>query len=261
MIQFKKPPVVEVWISFDFDPNENKRDWDLDLIKQYVEQYKTELSKLEVMQEKQIQFKETSPTDLPQVVSQQVRPVLFRLANEVRSRVLQLGDDNLSYHILKTGDDYPGYVKVRDETQHRLEDYIKVFQPRRVRNATLHYLDIIDISPPKDGKINLADYFKISTDLPEEPFGLTSNITVQFQVKCTIDEGPLLLQLMRSPAPPESNVIRFRMEWHKLSSDINSLDYSQVLKRLDVAHNYMTSCFLASFTERTLDMFEAIEEN
>jgi uncharacterized protein (TIGR04255 family) len=259
--QFKKPPVVEVWVSFDFDPNENKREWDLNLVKKYVEHYKTKLPKIEVMQEKQIQFKETSPTDLPQVVSQEVRPILFRLSNEIRSRVVQLGDDHLSSHVLKIGDDYPGYQKVRDETQQRLEEYINIFQPSRVRNATLHYLDIIDIPLPENSKINLVDYFKTSIDLPEEPFGLTNTFSIQFQVACPNDKGPLLLQLMRIPAPLESNVFRFRMEWHKLSLDINTLDWPQVFSRLEVAHNYMTECFLASFTRHTLDMFEPIEEN
>jgi uncharacterized protein (TIGR04255 family) len=262
VMRFKKPPVVEVWISFDFDPNENKREWDLQLVQKYIEIYKTELPKVEAQHEKQIQVKETSPTDLPKVVGQQVRLQFVRLSNEDRSRVLQLGDDHLSYHVSKIGDDYPGYQKVRDETQLRLEDYIKVFQPSQVRNATLHYLDIIDIPSPEDGKIDLGDFFNnISTDLPEKPFGLTSTFSVQFQVKCTVDEGPLLLQLMSIPASSESNVFRFRLEWHKLSIDINTLDYSQVLKRLDVTHTYMTDCFLASFTKRTLDMFEPVEEN
>jgi uncharacterized protein (TIGR04255 family) len=259
--QFKKPPVVEVWISFDFDPNENKREWDLELVTQYIEPYKTELSKVEAVHEKQIQVKETSPTDLPKVVGQQVRLQFVRLSNEYRSRLLQVGDDHLSYHVSKKGDDYPGYQKVRNETQLKLEDYIKVFQPSRVRNATLHYLDIIDIARPADGKIDLDDYFNISTDLPEKPFGLTATFTFQFQAICPVDEGPLLLQLMPLPAPPASNVFRFRMEWHKLSLDINTLDLPQVFSRLDVAHTYMTKCFLASFTKRTLEMFEPIVEN
>ena len=37
-MQFKKPPVVESWISFDFDPNENKRGWDMELVTRYAQQ-------------------------------------------------------------------------------------------------------------------------------------------------------------------------------------------------------------------------------
>jgi uncharacterized protein (TIGR04255 family) len=261
VIRFRKPPVVEVWISFDFDPNETKRDWDIGLVRKYVEHYRTEFPKIEVMQQKEIQFKETSATNLPEVVSQQVRPLLFRLSDEASSRVVQLGDDHLSYHVLKFADEYPGYQKLRDEAQGKFEEYVNVFQPSRVRNAALHYLDIVDIPRPGDSTIELTDYFKNSVDLPQEPFGFTTTFSLQFQVACPNDEGPLLLQFMRIPAPSESNVFRFRMEWHKLSLDINTLSFSQVFSRLDVAHKYMTDCFLASFTQRTLDMFGQTEEN
>ncbi|NLY01645.1 MAG: hypothetical protein GXY83_36625 [Rhodopirellula sp.] len=73
VIKFRKPPVVEVWISVDFDPNENKREWELELVKQYVERYETELPKLEAVHEQQIQVQETSPQALPKVVGRQER--------------------------------------------------------------------------------------------------------------------------------------------------------------------------------------------
>ncbi len=148
-MEFKTPPVVETWISFDFHPNENKRGsnlaQNLPIVQQYVRQYSVELPKLEAIHARQIQVQETSPTDLPKVVSQEVRLQSVRLTNEARSRMLQLGDDLLSYHVLKTDEGYPGYTTVRGEAQQKLEDYVRVFQPCSVGTATLHYLDIIDI--------------------------------------------------------------------------------------------------------------------
>lgn len=260
MMRFKNPPVVESWISFDFDPNENKREWDLALVQQYAQLYCKELPKLEAIHERQIQVQETSPTDLPKVVAQQERLQFVRLTNEDRSRVLQLGDDQLSCHVLKTGGGYPGYCVVRDEAQQKLDDYTRVFQPSRVRNATLHYLDIIDIPRPKDDKLNLADYFITSTDLPEQPFGNIAALSYQFQIICPVDPGPLLLQLQSIPAKPDANVFRFRMEWHKQSSSVNTLDSTEIWRRLDIAHEYMTECFLAALMPRTLDLFLPLSE-
>jgi uncharacterized protein (TIGR04255 family) len=260
MLQFKKPPVVESWISFDFDPNENKREWDMKLVGQFAEHYKSSLPKIEAVHERQIQVQETSPTALPTVVSQQVRLQFVRLSNEARSRVLQLGDDHLSCHALKTDEGYPGYEVIRSETQQKLEDYVRVFQPSRVRTATLHYLDIVDVPCPEGGKIDLADFFIASTDLPEKPFGGIAALSFHFKVACPVDEGPLQLRMASIPAPPANRVFRFCMEWHKESSNINTLDFSQVWSRLDVAHAYLTDCFRASLTQRTLDLFEPIEE-
>lgn len=262
-MQFEAPPVVETWISFDFHPNENKRGSNLTknlpIAQKYVRQYAAELPKMEAIHERQIQVQETSPTDLPKVVSHEVRLQSVRLTDEARSRVLQLGDDHLSYHVLKTGEGYPGYTGVRTEAQQKLEDYVRVFQPSGVRNATLHYLDIIDIPCLEGSTINLADYFVTATDLPEEPFGMTSAISFEFQVNCPQDPGPLLLQLQTMPHPPIERTLRFRLEWHKLSTDVNTLDFAEVWRRLDIAHKYLSECFQASLTQRTIELFGPVE--
>ncbi len=259
--KFRKPPVVEVWISIDFDPNVNKRQWDLELVQQYVRQYHLEFPKLEVVHQRQIQVQETSPTDLPKIVAQQVRVESVRLWNATRTRTLQIGDDNLSYHMLKSDEGAPGYRTVREAAQSKLEDYSRTFEPSQIRNATLHYLDIIEIPRPENGKLDLKDYFVPSVDLPEEPFGPISGLSYQFQVMCPVDPGPLFLQLQAMASPPESDVFRFRMEWHKQSSEVNTLDLAQVWARMDIAHEYMRQCFLAAFPQRTLELFEPIDEN
>jgi uncharacterized protein (TIGR04255 family) len=260
MIEFKNPPVVECWISFEFDPNENKREWDLELVGQYAQQYSKELPTLNAVHARQIQVQETSPTDLPKVVGQQVRLQMARLRNEAGSRVLQLGDDQLSWHVLKTAEEYPRYPTVRDEAQEKLETYIRIFQPRDVRSAALHYLDIITIPWPENKKIEMADYFVRSADLPEKPFGGTAAISYQFEVNCPIDAGPLLLQLQSIPVVQGDRAFRFRMEWHKQASAVNTLQSSEIWRRMDIVHQYMTECFLASLTKRTLDFFGPVGE-
>lgn len=259
-MNFRKPPVIEVWISFDFDPNANKRDWDLELVQQFVSQYHEELPILEAVHERQIQVQETSPTDLPKIVGQRVHIESVRRSNEARNRTLQIGDDNLSFHILKSTDEIPRYRSVRDAVQPKLEEYTNIFQPRQIRNATLHYLDIIEIPRLDSGRLDLKDYFVLSADLPEEPFGPVSGLSYQYQVDSPVDNGPLFLQLQAMPASPESNVFRFRMEWHKQSSEVDSLELAEVWARMDIAHEYMRQCFLASFSPRTIELFEPIDE-
>lgn len=258
--KFRRPPVVEVWISVDFDPKENKREWDLEMVKHYVDLYKKELPKLEAVYARQNQVEEISSQALPKVVGDQRRLQFVRMSNEKRTRVLQIGDDQMSFHTLKEDQIYPGYRIVRDEMQRKLEDYARFFQPSRIRDATLHYLDIIDIPRPESGKIFLPDYFVPSIDLPEEPFGPIDGFEHRFQMVCPVDQGPLLLQLQAIPSPAENNFFRFQMDWHKQCSAVNTLELSQVWSRMDVAHDYMRQCFLSSFTRRTLELFEPVAE-
>jgi uncharacterized protein (TIGR04255 family) len=261
VVKFKKPPVVEVWIAFDFDPNERKREWDIDLVQQYVQRHASELPKMEMTHEKELQFQETSPTSLPKVISQRLQLKQVRIFNDDKTRVLQIGDDQISYHLVASPKGYPGYDQVREETIGKLRDYLELFHPTAIRSAAIHYVDIIDIPRPPDGKIDVRDYFVAYADLPEEPFGTVADVVARFVVVCPSDKGPMVLQIKTVTAPTESNVIRFRMDWHKQCTDINSLDLAEVCRRLDVAHEYLSQCFLASLDQRTLALFDPSDED
>lgn len=258
--KFRKPPVVEVWISVDFDPKADKREWELELVKQFLEDFKPEFPKIEAVHERQFKLEETSPQTLPKVVDQQVKLQSVRMSNETPTRVLQISDDQLSFHVLKDDNALPGYSIVRQEMQEKLDRYVHIFHPSGIRDATLHYLDIIDIPRPANDKIDLRDYFVTSIDLPEVPFGPIASFAHRFEVNCPDGSGTLLLQLQTIPSPPESNVFRFRMDWHKLCLALNTLELQQVWSRMDVAHVYMRKCFLASFTDRTLALFDPVTE-
>ena len=259
-VKFRKPPVVEVWISVEFEPNANKRKWDLELVQQYVALYKTELAKLEIIQEHEIQIREISPEQLPKVVGRNNRVRLVRVSNDDQTRVLQIGDDQLAFHVLRIGLDYPDYRTTREGLERKLEDYVRVFQPTLIRNATLNYLDIVDIPRSEPGAIDLRDYFVSAIDLPVEPFGLMTDFGHRFQADCPDDPGPLLLDMQGMPFSKESNAFQVRMEWHKQCSEVNTLNFDQVWSRMDIAHEYMRRCFNASFTPRTLQLFEPIAE-
>ncbi len=260
-MKFRKPPVVEVWISVELDPSESKREpLDAQRVQEYARCVEGEFPILESLHETKFTFEEKSATDLPKVTDKDVRLKSVRLWNNDRSKIIQIDDDQFAFHVLKTPEDTPGYSKVCEAAQPKLKEYVEVFQPTRIRHATLHYLDIIDIPHLASGNLNLKDYFPYAVDLPEEPFGPISALNHQFQVICPVDEGPLFFRLQNLPAPPEQRVYRFRLEWHKQSVDVNTLDLSQVWTRMDVAHDYMWDCFNAALSPSTLELFEPIHE-
>lgn len=260
-MKFRKPPVVEVWISVELDPAENKREpLEAQCVQDYAHRVKVEFPILETLHETMFTFEEKSASDLPRVTNREVRLKSVRLWMENRSRMVQIDDDQFAFHVLKTSDETPGYSKVREAAEPKLGEYVRVFQPTQIRHATLHYLDIIDIPQPTSGKLNLSDYFPQAVDLPEVPFGPIAALNHQFQVMCPVDEGPLFFRLQSLPSPPEQNVLRFRLEWHKQSVDVNTLDLTQVWQRMDVAHDYMRDCFNTALSPSTLDLFEPIHE-
>lgn len=259
-MQFRKPPVVEVWISVEFEPNENKRDFDRNRLDALVEQLRTEFPKRQVIGERTIEVQETTASELPRVVNQEVRLQGVRLWDQTGSRAVLIGDDRLEVHLLRTPDTTPGFRRVREATEPRLAEYVQTFQPVGIRSAALHYLDIVDIPVPDSGELNLQDYFTYVVDLPKSPFGTTTHVAQEFQLNCPVDAGPLFLRLQSMPESQDSEVARFRVEWHKQSLGINSLEPSVVWERLEKAHDYMRDCFKALLSERTLELFEPIPE-
>lgn len=259
-MKFRKPPVIEVWISIEFQPNDNKRGFDPELVQAFAVQYKEDFPNRDVEHEVQIQTEEQASNRLPKVVNRDVKLKHVRLWNEARSRAFQINDDQISYHMLKNSLEIPGYQKVRTATEPKLLDYINKFRPVKITNAVLHYLDVIEIPVPENDKIDLRDYFLYSMEIPEDPFGPMFNFSQSFEVVCPIDDGPLFVRLQSLPSSG-TGIFRFQMEWHKLSRGIDTLDPSAVWKRLNTAHDYMWDCFINSFSEKTLKLFEPIQES
>lgn len=258
-LRFQKPPVVEVWISVDFDPDVKKTEWNLELVQAFIDEHKAEFSRIEAIREQQFHVEE-APKALPRIIGQTVELRFVRMSNEGPTKVLQIGDDKLSFHSLKSDSGFPGYAAVREQMQQKLESYAKLFRPTRIRDAALHYLDIIEIPQPESRQIELRDYFTIASDVPEKPFGLMTGFNYKFQIDCPVDRGPLILHLQLLPSPPEQKILRFRMDWHKESVAVNTLELAKVWARLDIAHDYMRDCFRSALMPRTLDLFEPIPE-
>lgn len=253
-----KPPVVEVWISFRFDPNEKKREWDIGQVRRFIDLHNTELPKLEAIHEREVNIEEGLPTELPRVLSRRVSVKAVRIFNESRTRILQIRDDEISVHMIRAGADYPGFLHLRDEAIAKLRSYMEVFQPVAVRSASLHYVDLVEIPSPENQTIELTDYFITFTDLPAKPFGLVHNLAVEYTVNCPVDSGPLVLKM--SSLPFSEAMFRFRLEWHKYIADVGSLEIEKIVARLNSSHDYLRDCFWASLRSRTVDLFEPIPE-
>jgi hypothetical protein len=137
---------------------------------------------------------------------------------------------------------------------------MRVFQPIAIGNAALHYVDLVEIpfSQEQFGVINLGDYFVATPDLPEKPFGMTGDILMRYGIHCPNDQGPLRLQVQSLSS---TTAHRFRVDWHKVCLDVNTLDLDALSQRLDRVHSYLTDCFTSSFTPRGLELFGPTAEN
>jgi uncharacterized protein (TIGR04255 family) len=253
--KLKNPPLVEVWFGLDVETNPDGQPWSLGIVEEFLSRYRDELSKGELEHSLKVVL-EKSQHGLPRRVGETIQLDRVKVFDEERTRCLQVSNGRIVYNSLRKGKDYPGYDEVYSEAERKFADYIDFFRPLSIRDASLSYVDIINIPIKDTPTLELTDYFRMGTDLPEDPFGAMSQYTVQSVFKCPVDEGPLIVTLRSLPAHPEQKYFRFHMEWQKHSVRFESLDLDVVRRRLKTSKDYISTCFQQSFTEVAWKLFE-----
>src|SRR4051794_7790895 len=105
----KKPPIVEMWVEFKFTPPPNN---EIRPIISFLQEYKAEYPRLEVSQEDQLEFRQVSPTKLPEVVSRRTAIKHLRAQDEEGVRWLHLTPTQLVCNFLRLGEEYPGFDRL-----------------------------------------------------------------------------------------------------------------------------------------------------
>ncbi len=261
-LKLGKPPVVESWIAFDFEPSPNKVEWNGELANkladslsdrfpQKEDRWRTEFS-IEILKAGQ------------QPVSKKTKNIFdsVRIQNEESTRIFQIADDRIVCNQLKADGDWPGFDNLLDESLDLLTQYSQFFCPSGIKCAELHYVDIVEIPPPEndvsaqDEVVELDDYFELVRELPQTPFGLIASYKTEYVVICPQDKEPLVISLQTIPPPPEKNAIRIRLDWNKKCRKIDFSSHDTIREGLQKNHSFMAECFRASFTDKALELFE-----
>ncbi len=259
--KYRKPPVVEIFIAFEFASNPQKRGWDFEAVNEFKKLHAPQFPKLEQFLETQFHF----PTDIPTgeltkgKVKIEGRVKTIRLHDDLRRQFISLEDDRLAFHLVKSGDECPTFGKTWSALEPFYMDYLRLFSPASVQHATVHYVDIIELPIAEDRTVELNEYLTLPIDLPREPYGLVGLSSCQWIVNCPVDPGPLVIQVQDLPRSPEKNAISLRIDWEKQSRDMGELDLDRMFPRLEIVHDYMYRCFEAALTPSLRHTFEPIE--
>jgi uncharacterized protein (TIGR04255 family) len=257
-VKLNRPPVIQSWIGFTFEPAPQKRSWDLQAAQEFLGRYSGALPHIEAIFSTNYEIAEISPTDRPEITRREVRLDHIRARNSEGTRWVQLADDQLVCNVTRGGGEYPHYPIRRDESLSKLSDYIESFQPVSVRRAELHYVDLIEIPIPPEGQIKLEDYFNLRVEAPQD-FGMTYYYAIRVFLRPPVDGDTLEVRFQTEPSKSDTKTFRFRMDWNMVCANIATLDRDLIVQRLDDAHACLWNYFRASFTEKTWDLFQPSE--
>jgi uncharacterized protein (TIGR04255 family) len=244
-----------MWIEFKFEPGHKG---DSTPAYRFLGEFADAFPKVEGAAEDQLAFRQVSPTKPPEVAAHRVVLKHLRAHDKEGSRWLHLTQDQLVCNFLRLGEKYPGFALLSQEAIAKLDRYLEVCTPVRIKHAAIHYVDVIEIPEPVERAILLRDYFTLGVDLPHDPFGNQASYLIRTTALPTDGTGQLDIQLQYEP-PPSKGVFRFRMDWHKLRPYDGEVTPDRIRTDLKEAHESVMRCFRAAFTERTWSLFQPSE--
>ena len=254
----KNPPVIQTWIGFNFEAGSDKPRWELSTASAFLARYGEELPHSEAIFETQYQIQDISIAHRPQIVSREVQLDKARARNAEGTHWLQLADNLMVYNQTKGEVGYLGFAALRDAALDKLDDYLSFFRPSRLISAELHYVDMIEIPIPPDGKIDLEEYFHLRVESPPS-LGLTWHFAARLFLRPRADGDILEVRFQSEPPKTEGNAYRFRIDWH-MACTTAAIDRKFVAARLDGAHECLLENFKASVTDKTWQLFQPSDE-
>jgi uncharacterized protein (TIGR04255 family) len=261
--RLENPPVIEAWIEFHFESAAETETWSEGAINQFFGRFPDLLVHRERFIARQVAIED--PLLLGKTGSSTVHVrtedslVRVRVSNESRTRWIQVARNLLVHNVARHGTEYPGFDSLRDKALDVLGTYCEHFRPQFVREAVLHYTDLIDIPAPKEGMIHLPDYFNLFPQTPDAFSGVMAQFAQQIIVRPRADgDDAVLVDFRTETSPAEKNVFRFRMDWHCGCSRLDTLDLEIIRRRLGAIRDCVRGMFRECFKQPVWNTFQPI---
>ena len=257
--ELKKPPVIEAWIGFQFQYREEPPLWDEDRAETLINEYfGDKFKKKDFGGTAKIKLEKSgSRLDFskPELIFERIRA-----ATEKEDRFIQAGRSWLIYHLLRKGEDWPGFPTLREEALETYDKYIKFLRHDILQSVSLHYTDSILIPINEKGRMKIEDYFTVCPEIPDETFGAISSFVIDLILPEMFENGTLRLIMKDQPLVSNGNKpspFRFLMDWDITSNKpFESLSIETVIGWLDKAHDALFDAFRKSFTEKGWQLFK-----
>lgn len=258
MPRFKKPPIIEAWLLFEFPAPPNKTTWGLEQADKLASKLRDQFPHGELFYRQEFEVEELGQNRPLKVSKNEPTLEKIKLTNGAKSRVVQIADQKLAFNVLTGGSDYPGFAALVDEALEFVDLFEQTYGCGPPNGAVLHYKDIVRVSVSPTHSIDLEDYFNIIRDLPVDPFGNTFALACLFQSICPSDGLPLKIDVKL--LPNANNEFRFELNWEKACASGDFSDRKVLRSRLSETSEFMVECFEKSITQKTRELFEPTPE-
>ena len=208
----KKPPLVELWMSFRFEPPVGAPPWDRERYQLFLE-VTPEHPNVEEMARRGVRVSQTRPGRLPKIKEIVDQVIAIRAFTEDGLRAVQMTPDQLVFNYLRSDTEpYPGFSVLLDEAMEHCRRYAECYCPVGVLDAAIHYVDLVEIPTLQNPLLALEDYFTLNVQFPEAVFGPFTSLNVRAVVKPPNGDERVEVVFATEPVGADDTRRRFRLE-------------------------------------------------
>ena len=246
--QYKKPPLVEVFSEFFFQPEEGK-EWDAFVTPSFYKKFEKRFPTRKLFNAVGIQVRVPDGRDLPEFQPFGPPTPRHRFISADEKTLIQLGENLLVVNQLPP---YYGWEKYEPVVVECFDQYLKLWKPSSVARAAVHYIDKVDLPVLETG---LETYFNLLPSLPEFPDRPATNLAVSYEVPGASD-GDILVGIMKQAPSANPEGMSFLFQWDYVATKGVPPQTDAIKKWVNDAHDFLSKVFLNTFTDECRKLFD-----
>ncbi len=246
--QYQNPPLVEVLSEFFFQAEEGT-EWDSFIVPKFYNTIKKNFPTRKQLAAVGITVRMPGGGASPEFKPFGPPIPRHRFISEDEKTLVQVGENLLVVNQLPP---YYGWERYEPTVVQCCQLYVKLWKPRRMDRAAVHYIDKIDLPEVEAG---LERYFNLLPMLPEFPTQPATNLTMSYEVPGA-NLGDILVVTMKQQPSANPDGMSFLFQWDYVATGGLSLEGESIKTWLNQAHHFLSEVFLSTFTDDCRQLFD-----
>lgn len=244
--QYSKPPLVEVFCEFFFEPQSNA-EWDIFLLPQMHDKIRDRFPERKHLRTVGVHLNRDRAKGFQMERFGPATPRHQFISTDGKS-LAQVGDNLLAVNQLPP---YYGWDNFRPRVEECFAAYCDLWKPQRIACAALHYIDKIDIPLPQ---LNLFEYFNLYPTLPDDAPDSITSIAMGFESQGKM-EGDIFAVAFRQEPSANPEHTSFVLQFDYVAGAGLELALEGVTGWLEAAHDACSSFFRSAITAKCAELF------
>jgi len=184
------------------------------------------------------------------------------LRSEVNKKVVQFRSDGFIYSKLAP---YESWTDLLDEFTKCWETYSGICKPDSITRIALRYINQIDLSVDKQGKLDINTYFTVAPQVPEPnvgdgielPQSVGAYLSRVILPRADIDAVAIITQSMEVNKAQDNEIIPFILDIDiYVEKNINAQATDKVKSCLADLHDYKNDIFFSHVSDTCLEQYK-----